>query len=79
MFTWFAEAMPGIDHSVICHRLHLDPTARLVIQRKQNHKAEQSKIIVAEIDKLNDTNFIDEVHHPDWLANVILVHKKNGK
>ena len=24
-------------------------------------------------------NFIKEVYHPDWLANPVLVKKKNGK
>jgi len=29
--------------------------------------------------KLTATNFIREVYHPDWLANPVLVKKKNGK
>ena len=27
--------------------------------------------------KKND--FVQEVHYPDWLANVVVVRKKNGK
>jgi hypothetical protein len=30
-----------------------------------------------EIARLLDTSFIKEVYHPDWLANPILVPKKN--
>src|SRR5438132_885105 len=29
--------------------------------------------------KLTAANFIKEVYHPDWLANPVLVKKKNGK
>jgi len=40
---------------------------------------EKHKIIVEEIHKLLMAGFIKEVHHPDWLANPVLVKKKNGK
>jgi hypothetical protein len=30
-----------------------------------------------DIARLLDAGFIKEVYHPDWLANSILVHKKN--
>ena len=32
-----------------------------------------------EVDKLLATNFIWEVYYPEWLANVIMVKKANGK
>src|SRR5438105_15704429 len=32
-----------------------------------------------ELTKLTAANFIREVYHPDWLANPVLVKKKNGK
>jgi len=40
---------------------------------------EKCKIIGEEINKLLTTGFIKEVHHPDWLANPVLVKKKNEK
>lgn len=64
---------------MIFHRLHLGPIVRPVIWRKRNHETKQSKIIEAEIVKLKDANFLIEVHHPDWLANIVLVQKKNNK
>jgi hypothetical protein len=30
-----------------------------------------------EIARLLDTDFIKEVYHPDWLANPVLIPKKN--
>lgn len=81
VFAWFVKDMIGIDPSVICHRLHLDPIARLVILQKRNHVNKRSKIIETEINKFKDTILIIEVHHPDWLGNAMLVHKKmeNGE
>lgn len=56
--------MLGIDPSFICHQLHLDLTAKPVIQEKPNHVPKQSKIIESETEELKDSNFIVEVHTP---------------
>jgi hypothetical protein len=32
-----------------------------------------------EAQRLLDARFIGEVRYPQWLANVVMVHKKNGK
>ncbi|RVW26623.1 Transposon Ty3-I Gag-Pol polyprotein [Vitis vinifera] len=37
------------------------------------------KVIRNEIDKLLEAGFIREVDYPDWLANVVVVPKKEGK
>lgn len=36
-------------------------------------------IIDEEVQKLIDIGSIREVQYPDWLANVVVVNKKNGK
>ncbi|KAM1486976.1 hypothetical protein ACFX2I_001095 [Malus domestica] len=68
--------MPGIDPKVACHKLHVDPTAKLVIQKRRHFAPERVAIIDAEIDKLLEAGFIKEVAHSAWLANVVLVMKK---
>jgi len=35
--------------------------------------------IQSEVKKLIESGFIREEQHPDWVANIILVTKKNGK
>jgi hypothetical protein len=40
---------------------------------------EKRKVIGEEIRKLLEARFIKEVHHPEWLANPVLVKKKSGK
>ena len=32
-----------------------------------------------EVNKLLAANFFQEVHYPEWLANVVMVKKANGK
>ena len=36
-------------------------------------------MINEEVEKLKKNGFVQEVHYPDWLANVVVVRKKNGK
>jgi hypothetical protein len=39
---------------------------------------EKRRVIREEIHKLLAARFIKEVFHPEWLANPVLVKKKNG-
>jgi hypothetical protein len=50
-----------------------------VKQRLHRFDKEKRKVIGEEIHKLLKAGFIKEVHHPEWLANPVLVKKKNGK
>ena len=40
---------------------------------------ERDTIIAEEVRKLLEADFIREVYYPDWLANVVMVKKANGK
>jgi hypothetical protein len=57
--------------------LHLDPKAKPVKQRLYRFSQDKNDVIKREIARLLDVSFIKEVYHPDWLANPILVPKKN--
>ena len=78
VFAWSHEDMPGIDPSVIVHRLNVNPTSSLIRQKKQVFAQERDKAIVEEVRKLLEAGFI-EVYYPDWLANVVVVKKPNEK
>jgi len=79
MFAWSPSDMPGIPREVAEHSLEIRAGSKLVKQRLRRFDKEKRKIIGEEIHKLLTVGFIKEVHHPDWLANPILVKKKNGK
>jgi hypothetical protein len=40
---------------------------------------EKVEEVKAEVQRLLNTGFIREVTYPQWLANVVVVCKKNGK
>ncbi|XP_059670940.1 uncharacterized protein LOC132316484 [Cornus florida] len=71
--------MPGINLSVSCHSLNVNPNVRPVKQKQRRFAPERNRIIAEEVDRLLDAGFIREVYYPDWLSNVVVVQKKNGK
>jgi hypothetical protein len=71
--------MPGIPREVIEHRLKINPDARPVSQKPRRQSVERQDFIRKEVRKLLDAGFIEEVHHPIWLANPVIIPKANGK
>jgi hypothetical protein len=79
VFAWEPSQMPGIPRKVIEHHLKIHPNARPVSQKPQRQSVEWQDFIREEVRKLLDAGFIEEVHHPVWLANPVIVPKANGK
>jgi hypothetical protein len=71
--------MPGIPREVIEHHLKIHPDAKPVSQKPRRQSIERKDFIRKEVRKLLDAGFIEEVHHPVWLANPVIVPKANGK
>ena len=79
VFAWSHEDIPDIDPSVIIHKLNVDPNHELLIQKCRRFNPEQYTMISEEVDKLLKAKFVREAHYPEWLANVVMVKKPNGK
>uniref|UniRef100_A0A2N9F6A1 Uncharacterized protein n=1 Tax=Fagus sylvatica TaxID=28930 RepID=A0A2N9F6A1_FAGSY len=79
VFAWSHEDMPGINPSIISHKLNVDPSLRPIKQKRRVFAPERNNAIMEEVDKLLTANFIREVFYPDWLANVVMVKKSTGK
>ena len=71
--------MPGILREVTEHALHVALSLKPTKQCLHHFDDERHRAIGEEISKLLVVGFIKEVYHSDWLANPILVKKKNGK
>ena len=71
--------MPGIPREVAEHALDIRASSRPMKQRLCRFNEEKRRAIVEEVQKLLVAGFIKEVSHPEWLANPVLVRKKNGK
>ncbi|KAJ9544420.1 hypothetical protein OSB04_024127 [Centaurea solstitialis] len=78
-FAWSHEDIVGIDPNVISHKLNVDPTFKPIKQKRRKFAPECNKVINDEVDNLLKTGKIREVEYPEWLANVVVVQKKNGK
>ena len=79
IFAWSHEDMPGISPKVIQHKLNVNPERKLVQQRRRAFAPERDQTVTEEVTKLLMAGFIREVYYPNWLANVVLVKKANGK
>nr|CAN74716.1 hypothetical protein VITISV_033046 [Vitis vinifera] len=64
VFAWSYEDMPGLDPSIVQHHLPILPHARSVKQKLR---------------RLHPRWSLQWLSIPEWLANVVLVPKKDGK
>ena len=79
VFAWNHKDMPGIDPSVITHHLNVCPSFKPVRQKKRVFALKRDNAIKDEVQKLMAAKFIRGVYYLDWLANVVMVKKANGK
>ena len=70
--------MPRIPREFTEHSLNIDPKFKPVKQYLRRFNEERRKAIGEEVVHLLAAGFIVEVFHPEWLANPVLVLKKNG-
>jgi hypothetical protein len=57
------------------HTLNIKPGYKLIKQGMCHFNEEKRKAIGKELTKLLTIGFVKEVHHPVWIANLVLVPK----
>jgi len=57
----------------------MDTKVRPVIQRRRKFNDERRLVIKEETQKLLSAGHIRGIQYPEWLANIVLVKKANGK
>ena len=70
--------MSGVPRELAEHTLNIDPKFKPVKQFLRCFNEERCKAIGEEVARLLAARFIVEVFHPQWLANPVLVLKKNN-
>ncbi|XP_065633525.1 uncharacterized protein LOC136069182 [Quercus suber] len=68
-----------VDPEFICHHLKVNP---LITPKKQPPRCpskEHANAVREEVTKLKQAGAIKEVFYPEWLANTVVMKKKNGK
>lgn len=71
--------MTGIHPVVASYRLNTLTSSRPVRQKVWRFHPDRQKVIQDEVEKLLEAGFIREVEYSKWLANVVVVPKKEGK
>ena len=79
VFSWSFEDMLGISPGVISHKLGVNLGAKPVRQKRRPQDKKRSSAIGEDVQKLLTMGFIREVNYPEWLSNVVMVKKHNGK
>ena len=79
VFVWSAYEAPKVDPNFICHYLNVNPSVTPKKQPPRCSSKEHYKAVKEEVAKLKHAGAIKEVFYPQWLANMVLVKKKNGK
>jgi hypothetical protein len=70
--------MLGVPKNLFEHSLNVDPKATSKQQHLRHFVNDRRDAIKKELAKLLTAGFIREVFHPEWLANPVLVRKKNS-
>ena len=78
VFAWSYQEMLGLSPNLVTHELKVDPNAKPMKQPPRKYRLDVAEKIKLEVQKLSKTGFIEENKCLGWLANIVLVKKKNG-
>ena len=71
--------MPEIDLEFIVHKFNVNPLFPLKKQKPRRSAKEHVEVVNQEIKRLKEAGAIKEAFFLEWLANAMVVKKKNGK
>jgi len=79
VFAWSPYEVPGVDPEFIVHKLNVDPSFPSKKQKPRRSAKEHIEAVRKEVRRLKESRAIREIFFPEWLANTMVVKKKNGK
>ena len=79
VFAWSVYESPEVDPNFIYHRLNVNPSITPKKQPFRRYSKEHSDAVKEEVVKLKCAGAIKEVFYLEWLANTVVVKKKNRK
>jgi hypothetical protein len=72
-FAWDYTEMPGLDRSIIEHRLPLKPEFWPFQQRARQMKAEVLEEVKKEVKKMITAGFIRPCRYAEWISSIVPV------
>ena len=79
VFAWSPYEVPEVDPEFIIHKLNVDPSFLPKKQKPRRSTKEHVEAMRSEVRRLKEAGAIREAFFPEWLANTVVVKKKNGK
>ena len=78
IFAWSLYEVPRVDLEFIVHKLNVDPSFPLKKQKLRRSAKKHVEAVRSEVRRLREVGAIREAFFPKWLANTMMVKKKNG-
>jgi hypothetical protein len=78
-FAWEYHEMPGLDRSIIEHRLPIKPGYRPFAQHPRKVDVKILDTVKAEIERIIEAGFIRPCRYATWISSIVPVWKKSGK
>lgn len=79
VFAWDPYEVPGVDPRFIVHKLNVDPSYPPKKQKPRRSAKDHVEAVRQEVEKLKEAGAIRETFFSEWLANTVVVWKKNDK
>ena len=79
VFAWSPFEVPGVDLEFIVYKLNVDPSFPPKKQKSRRSAKEHVEAMRSKVRWLWEAIAIREAFFPNWLANTMVVKKKNGK
>jgi hypothetical protein len=77
IFAWHPLDMPGIPRRKAEHGLNILKGSKPFKQTMRQFSEPKRQAMGEELAKLLEAEFIREIKHPEWLANLVMVTKKD--
>jgi hypothetical protein len=79
-FAWDYSEMPGLDRSIVEHRLPIKPGFKPYKQPSRKiYKDEVLADVKKEVERLIEANFIRPCRYAEWISYIVPIYKKNRK
>jgi hypothetical protein len=77
-FAWDYTEMPGLNRSIVEHRLPLKKGFWPFQQQMRQIKAEVLEEVMKEVEKMLEAEFIRPCRYAEWISIVVPLQKKDG-
>ena len=79
VFAWSPYEIPRVDLNFIMNNLNVDPLVPPKKQKLRRPTKPHVEVVKEEVEKLKWSGAIKEVFFPEYLANMVVVKKRNEK